>query len=155
MSQEIERKYLVLSDEYRHLAKPVFYKQGYLSHTPESVVRLRIVGEQAFLTIKGSNKGITRLEFEYDIPLHEALEMFESLIHPSHVIEKYRYSIFFAENIWEIDHFLGKNEGLVIAEIELEDESQTFEKPQWIGKEVSHDTRYYNSNLAQKPYSDW
>lgn len=154
MATEIERKFLVTSDEYKQLAKPVLYKQGYLSADPEFVKRVRIAGEKAYVTTKSKNIGITRSEFEQETSKEDALYMFDK-IDPTTIIEKYRYKIEFAGKIWEVDEFLGDNQGLVVAEIELNTESESFEKPSWIGEEVSDDNRYYNSNLSLNPYKNW
>ncbi len=154
MAVEIEKKFLVLSDEYRYKAIPVFYRQGYLSKEKERVVRVRIAGKKAFLTIKGKNKGIIRKEFEYEIPVRDATEMLDNLCLKSK-IEKYRYKIEVNGFVWEVDEFLGENRGLVLAEIELPTAETLFVKPDWIGAEVSDDSRYYNSNLILHPYSQW
>jgi len=154
MATEIERKFLVTTDAYKQLAEPTYYRQGYLCSDAKRVVRVRIAGEKAYLTIKGENKGLSRAEFEYEIPIEEAAEMLSKMALPS-VIEKYRYVINYAGNDWEVDEFLGDNAGLVVAEIELDTEDAGFEKPSWIGKEVSDDNRYYNSNLSKHPYKDF
>lgn len=154
MATEIERKFLVISDEYKKLALPVYYRQCYLSASPTSVVRVRIAGEKAYLTIKGKTKGLTRTEFEYEIPVDEAAEMLSKMA-LTHIIEKNRYIIEYAGNTWEIDEFLGDNARLVIAEIELQSEDAPFDKPAWVGKEVSDDSRYFNSSLSQNPYKNW
>jgi len=154
MAVEIEKKFLVLSDDYRSMAIPVFYRQGYLSNDKERVVRVRIAGKKAFLTIKGQSIGIERAEFEYEIPVSDATEMLDNLcLKPE--IEKYRYKIEVNGFVWEVDEFLGENRGLVLAEIELPSAETLFVKPDWIGAEVSDDRRYYNSNLILHPYSQW
>lgn len=154
MGVEIEKKFLVVADDYRSMAIPVFYRQGYLNEDKERTVRVRIAGKQAFITIKGKNNGITRTEFEYEIPVNEATEMLDKLcLKPD--IEKYRYRIEINGFIWEVDEFLGENCGLVLAEIELPSVETMFMKPEWIGEEVSGDARYYNSNLVRYPYSKW
>ena len=154
MATEIERKFLVNSDEYKKLALPVYYRQGYLSASTTSVVRVRIAGKKAYLTIKGKTKGLTRDEFEYEIPVVEANEMLSKMAITT-IIEKNRYIIEFAGNTWEVDEFLGDNTGLVIAEIELQSENTSFDKPAWIEKEVSGESRYFNSSLSQNPYKNW
>jgi adenylate cyclase len=154
MATEIERKFLVSSDEYKKLALPIFYKQGYLSASPSCIVRVRIAGAKAYLTIKGKTKGLTRDEFEYEIPVQEATEMLSKMA-LTNIIEKNRYIIEYNGNTWEVDEFLGDNTGLVIAEIELQSEDAAFSKPAWVGKEVSDDGRYFNSSLSQNPYKDW
>ena len=154
MAKEIERKYLVKDFTFKQLSKGILYRQGYLSTNPGATVRIRIVGDRAYLTIKGADKGITRLEYEYELPLRDANEIMDNLcLKP--IIEKYRYRIEHEEHIWEVDEFIGDNEGLVIAEIELESEEEEFAKPDFIGKEVSGDYRYCNSNLVARPFKDW
>lgn len=154
MGIEIERKFLVINTNWKTLASPVYYKQGYLSTHTEKTVRVRIANDKAFLTIKGKNEGIKRLEFEYSIPIDEANELLDTLCEQP-VIEKTRTKIEKDGFIWEIDEFMGVNQGLVVAEIELPSENTHFEKPNWIGKEVSGDIRYYNSNLIKLPFSKW
>ena len=153
MNIEIERKFLLKNDNWREGAVGVHYKQAYLNEKGDNTVRVRIEGEKAKLTIKGKSSNISRLEFEYDIPMEDAEELFTLAKTP--VVEKYRYKIMYAGNCWEVDEFLGLNRGLVVAEIELESETQPFEKPDWIGMEVSGDKRYTNANLARKPYCEW
>ncbi len=154
MPTEIERKFLVKGDEWRTLATGTVYRQGYLSTKKGCTVRVRLVGNQGYLTIKGSTKGISRAEYEYPIPAEDAQEMLDNLCEPP-LIEKTRYKIEFAGLTWEVDEFAGENQGLIIAEVELTDENQTIQLPDWIGKEVSDDPRYYNVNLTQHPYSQW
>ncbi|NVM77913.1 adenylate cyclase [Duganella sp. SG902] len=154
MGVEIERKFLVRGDGWMALGEPVFFKQGYLSSHKERVVRVRIEGERAVLTIKGANQGATRGEWEYEIPVAEAAELLDGLCEQP-LIEKYRRRITYAGNVWEVDEFLGANAGLVVAEIELRSEDQPFDKPDWIGEEVTSDLRYLNSNLIKRPYSTW
>ncbi len=153
MNIEIERKFLLKNDNWREGAVGVHYKQAYLNEKGDNTVRVRIEGEKAKLTIKGKSSNISRLEFEYDIPMEDAEALFTLAKTP--IVEKYRYKIMYAGNCWEVDEFLGLNRGLVVAEIELESETQSFEKPDWIGMEVSGDKRYTNANLARKPYCDW
>ena len=153
MPQEIERKFLVKGDAWRTGAGTRI-RQGYLRNQIEGVVRVRTKGERAYLTIKGNTTGITRLEFEYQIPVEEADQILDELcIKP--LIEKIRYVITAGGFKWEIDEFLGENSGLIVAEIELEDENQTFPKPDWLGREVSSDFRYQNSSLVKNPYCKW
>ena len=154
MGVEIERKFLVNSDAWRALGQPVLLRQGYLSSDPDRTVRVRIGGEQATMTIKGRSAGATRAEWEYPIPLADAAELLDRLC-PQPLIEKYRRRIEFAGNVWEVDEFLGTNSGLVVAEIELDSEAQLFDKPTWIGAEVTHDRRYFNSSLIRHPFSAW
>lgn len=154
MAVEIERKYLIDLEKLGTLENGIRIKQGYLSINKESVVRVRIKNDKGYLTIKGSNNGISRLEFEYEIPFEEANEMLDNLCQKP-VIDKSRYIIKYDTNIWEIDVFYGDNEGLVVAEVELKDENEIISLPSWIKKEVSHDSRYFNSNLMKHPYKDW
>lgn len=153
MAQEIERKFLVKNKDFKELAKGVFYKQGYLT-LGENTVRVRIKGEKAVLTIKSKSKGITRSEFEYEIPIEDANEMLNNHC-LNDIIEKYRYKIEYKGKLWEVDEFLGKNKGLLLAEIELESEDEIFEKPDWVTEEVSHDKRYFNAYLSQNSFSTW
>ncbi len=153
MNIEIERKFLLKNDNWREGAVGVHYKQAYLNEKGDNTVRVRIEGDKAKLTIKGKSSNISRLEFEYDIPMEDAEALFSLAKTP--IVEKYRYKIMYAGNCWEVDEFLGLNRGLVVAEIELESETQPFEKPDWIGMEVSGDKRYTNANLARKPYCEW
>jgi CYTH domain-containing protein len=153
MGQEIERKFLVTRDVWRTGAG-ILIRQGYLCIENNSVVRVRTKGERAYLTLKGNTAGITRLEFEYEIPLGEANQILDNLcIKPS--IEKIRYEAYVSGFKWEIDEFLEENAGLVVAEIELENENQEFTKPDWLGREVSSDFRYQNASLVKNPYSRW
>ena len=138
---------------WRALGTPLLLRQGYLSSDPARVVRVRVEGDQAYMTIKGRSVGATRGEWEYPIPLADANELLALCEQP--LVEKYRRRIEFAGNVWEVDEFLGANQGLVVAEIELASEDQRFDKPDWIGADVTHDRRYYNSNLARHPYSSW
>ena len=154
MATEIERKFKVRSDEYKKIGKPLNCKQGYFDTQNEPLVRVRIMGEKAYLTLKGKNDGIRRLEFEYEIPVLDAEELLSNFCSTT-LIEKNRYIFSIEETIWEVDEFLGENSGLVIAEVELLSENDNFCKPSWIGQEVSHDTKYYNYKLVEHPYSKW
>jgi len=154
MAREIERKFLVSSKSYRHLAEPVYYRQGYLSTDKERIVRVRIEGDKAYLTVKGATNGITRIEYEYEIPMAEAEQMLEELCRKP-IIEKDRYKIENDGMVWEVDEFHGLNEGLVVAEVHLNREDQELSKPEWIGEEVSHEPKYFSSSLVQNPYSKW
>lgn len=154
MGIEIERKYLVSSDQWRNEELGQYYRQGYLTDDPQTTVRVRIAGESAYLTIKGQVKNLTRPEFEYPIPVIDAQQMLD-LWCGYHVIEKKRYRISFGDLIWEVDEFLGKNQGLILAEVELTSSTQTVSLPAWVGQEVSGDRRYYNSYLVKHPYSTW
>ncbi|NLM74048.1 MAG: CYTH domain-containing protein [Clostridiaceae bacterium] len=153
MALEIERKFLVTDDGYKNSAKKTLYRQGYLSLTPERTVRVRICDDKAYLTIKGNLNGITRPEFEYSIPVSDAEVLLSMCEKP--IIEKYRYTLTYDGVTWIVDEFSGDNEGLVIAEVELDDENQPFSKPGWAGEEVSGDPRYYSSNLVRYPYKSW
>lgn len=150
MPVEIERKFLVTNNDWRNNAEGLTFCQGYLSRNPNCIVRVRTEGEKAFMTIKGPIQGLRRSEFEYSIPKEEAVAMLELCETPH--IHKTRYRITYDNHVWEIDEFHGENEGLIIAEIELDDEQETFTLPSWVGKEVTEDRRYANSNLAIHPY---
>ncbi len=152
MALEIERKFLVVDDEWR-AAPAVYFCQGYLNRTKERTVRIRVAGERGYITIKGATTGASRAEFEYEIPLADAKQLLALCDGP--LIEKYRRKISYEGMLWEVDEFLGDNQGLVVAEIELESESQPFSKPDWAGVEVTADARYYNSNLSVHPFSKW
>lgn len=154
MAVEIERKFLVIGDDWRSLGAGTAYRQGYIASGQGRTVRVRIAGEQGFLTIKGATEGIARSEFEYPIPVEDAAQMLDSLCDRP-LIEKTRYKIPWGDLMWEVDEFWGENEGLILAEIELPNAEQTFEMPQWIGEDVSHDLRYYNSSLAKHPFRQW
>jgi len=154
MGTEIERKFLLNGDAWKGLAKGTYYRQGYLNSQKERTVRVRTIDETGFLTIKGISVGATRMEYEYEIPVEDAKVLLEELCEKP-IIEKNRYKIEFAGFIWEVDEFFGENEGLLVAEIELESEEQQFEKPNWVGEEVGSDSRYFNSNLIKNPFSSW
>ena len=153
MPLEIERKFLVDTQKWNPTGKGTQLVQAYLSIEPNPTVRIRIAGENAFVTIKGRSETISRPEFEYEIPLKEAQEMM--LLAISNPVEKIRYEIMHENFRWEVDVFSGKNEGLVIAELELESENQTFPRPDWLLAEVSGDRRYYNSYLSEHPFQEW
>lgn len=153
---EIERKFLVKNDSFKAAA---FAKnriaQGYLSSNPERTVRVRIKADKGYLTIKGltNETGMSRFEWEKEIPVDEAKSLL--LLCEKGVIDKTRYQIKVDKHIYEVDEFYGENEGLVIAEIELQSEAENFEKPSWLGQEVTNDKCYYNSNLSVNPYTNW
>ncbi len=154
MAIEIERKFLLRNDDWRSGAVGTSYRQGYLTIDPERTVRVRIAGDQGFLTIKGKTEGMSRSEFEYCIPLADATQLLDTLcLRP--LIEKVRYCVPYADCLWEIDEFAGENAGLILAEIELETSDQQVELPLWVGKEVTTDPRYYNASLSQNPYRNW
>lgn len=154
MGTEIERKFLLTGDAWKKLAKGTYYRQGYLNSQKERTVRVRTLDDKGFLTIKGISVGATRMEYEYEIPMEDADVLLAELCEKP-LIEKNRFKITFNDFIWEVDEFLGENKGLVVAEIELEREDQQFEKPSWIGNEVTGDPRYFNSNLIKNPYTSW
>lgn len=154
MGKEIEKKFLIINDDWRGLSIGKPYCQGYLNSEKGRTVRVRTISNRGILTIKGPSEGATRLEYEYDIPVDEAREMLDRLCHKP-LIEKTRYKIDFSGFIWEVDEFKGENKGLLFAEIELQYEGQQFEIPPWIGREVTGDVRYYNANLVKNPYSVW
>jgi len=153
---EIERKFLVTSDTYK---KEAFsqnrIKQGYLSSIPERTVRIRTKGNKAYITIKGvSNEtGMSRFEWEKEIPVDEAEKLL--LLCQKGVIDKTRFEVKIGKHTYEVDEFYGENKGLIVAEIELKSESEPFEKPNWLGQEVTNDNRYYNSNLSINPFKNW
>ena len=154
MGQEIERKFLVRNDTWRRNATRTRYRQGFLSTEPERTVRVRIAGDRGTLTIKGKTVGATRAEFEYDIPVADAAELLDTLCRRP-LIEKVRYVLREGAHTWEVDVFEGDNAGLVVAEIELQTEDEAFERPPWLGEEVTHDPRYFNANLVKSPYNTW
>jgi adenylate cyclase len=154
MGKEIERKFLVKGDSWRGPGRGILVRQGHLSTDPERVVRVRTAGKRGYVTIKGKGQGLTRPEYEYGIPPREAAEILDTLCVGS-IIEKTRYHVEYEGRTWEIDEFHGDNQGLVIAELELEREDEDFEIPEWIGEEVSDDPRYLNVNLALHPYNQW
>lgn len=153
---EIERKFLVLSDSYKkEAATQKRIVQGYLNSNPERTVRVRIKGDQGFLTIKGKSNdaGTIRMEWEKEIPLSDAEQLLT--LCEKGAIDKIRYEIKSGIHTFEVDEFFGDNEGLTVAEIELSDENEAFEKPSWLGKEVTGDQRYYNSQLSNNPFKTW
>lgn len=154
MGQEIERKFLLADERWREGAEGTVFRQGYLSTNPDRNVRVRTQGDKAFLTIKGRTEGVSRLEFEYEIPTTDAQHLLDALCERP-LIEKTRYKVDFGGFVWEIDEFSGENSGLILAEVELEREDQPFERPPWLGEEVSDDPRYYNARLVQHPFSRW
>ena len=153
MAHEIERKFLVKEGIWREAAAQI-YRQGYLSTVKERTVRVRTINDKGYLTVKGISVGASRLEFEYEIPVADADEMLDNLCEKP-LIEKRRYKLDDGGLTWEIDVFFGDNEGLIVAEVELESEGQAFHKPDWVDEEVTSDPRYYNANLIAHPYSHW
>lgn len=154
MGKEIERKFLLTGDAWRDLAQGTMYRQGYLNSAKERTVRVRTVGDKAFLTIKGITVGATRAEYEYEIPFADCNALLDNLAEKP-LIEKKRYKIKQGEFVWEIDEFFGDNKGLIVAEVELTSEDQAFPKPEWVGEEVTGDPRYFNSNLIKHPFTKW
>jgi adenylate cyclase len=152
LAVEIERKFRVTGDAWRN-DSGVLYRQGYLNRDKVRTVRIRIAGSAAFLTIKGKSTGATRAEFEYPVPMDDAQALLALCDGP--LIEKTRYIVLHAGHRWEVDEFAGDNAGLVVAELELSAEDEAFERPAWLGEEVTHDARYFNSNLATQPFCTW
>ena len=154
MGEEIERKFLVSGEAWRETAEGTRYRQGFLSTEPERTVRVRVAGPRGSITVKGKNLGARRAEFEYEIPVADAERMLDTLCKRP-LIEKVRYVLAVGVHTWEIDVFEGDNAGLVVAEIELRREDEAFERPEWVGDEVTDDPRYFNSNLVANPYRAW
>ena len=154
MPQEIERKYLVKGEDWRVPGTGVPYRQGYLSTAPERTVRVRLIRDKGYLTIKGISVGASRAEYEYEIPAGEASEMLDNLCERP-LIEKTRYRLEHHGLTWEVDEFDGDNAGLIVAEVELDDEDQAITLPDWVGKEVTGERRYYNASLIAEPYTGW
>ena len=153
MGTEIERKFLVRNDTWK-TSNSTLFRQGYLAIDPNRTVRVRVAGNKGYLTLKGLNRGAVRLEYEYPIAVQDAREILDQLCyHP--LIEKRRYRVEHAGCNWEIDEFLGNNLGLVLAELELDYEDQPFDRPTWLGEEVTYDDRYFNSSLVKNPYNEW
>lgn len=152
MSVEIERKFLVNGDAWKS-STAVLIRQGYLNRDPKRTVRVRVAGEQAWVTIKGLTTGATRAEFEYTIPRADADALLELCEKP--ILEKKRHHVQYAGHTWEIDEFLGDNAGLVVAEVELDREDAVVDLPPWVKCEVTHDPRYYNSSLSITPFKTW
>jgi len=153
MGIEIERKFLVEGDAWRVGASPSRIVQGFLSRDPERIVRVRLRDGEAFLTIKGKGSGLARVEVEVAIPAEEARQLLPLCLPP--LIEKTRHLVTWAGHLWEIDEFFGDNAGLVVAEVELAAEDEIFERPPWLGQEVSEDFRYSNAALSERPWRDW
>ncbi len=154
MAKEIERKYLVDLNKLNLMKDGVKIKQGYIPTVDNTVVRVRLKGQKAFLTIKGEVVGFSCSEFEYEIPLLDAENMINELC-GSRIVDKTRYNIMFADKLWEIDIFHGANEGLIVAEIELASEDEIIELPPWVTDEVTGQVEYYNVSLLDRPYSKW
>jgi CYTH domain-containing protein len=154
MGQEIERKFLVVGDSWRASAQGEVMRQGYIPTQDARTVRIRQVGDRAYLTLKGPAVGLVRPEFEYPIPLDDAQTMLATLCEPP-LIEKTRYRLPLGPVVWEIDDFHSQNQGLIIAEVELTSPDQVVDLPDWVGTEVTHDLRYQNANLARHPFTAW
>jgi adenylate cyclase len=154
MGIEIERKFLVKADTWRVNAVGKYYRQGYLTRESQVTVRVRIAGEQGFLTLKGKSQNYTRPEYEYPVSATDAEQMLDLWCYPR-VVEKIRYRVPVGDLIWEVDEFLGLNQGLILAEVELTAPDQAITLPDWVGPEVSQKGQYYNSSLAQYPYTSW
>jgi adenylate cyclase len=155
MAVEIEHKFLLANDGWRqHVSHSVKYRQGYLSSQATSSIRVRISNDHAWLNIKTATIGTRRHEYEYEIPMADADEILNNLCRKP-LIEKTRHFVTAGSHVWEIDEFEGDNQGLIVAEIELDETQQSFAKPAWLGKEVTDNLRYYNNNLAIHSYSEW
>lgn len=155
MPTEIEHKYLVKKELWKLVIpdSSAEVKQGYLLTDPNKTIRVRTKGNKGFITIKGKSIGASRPEFEYEIPLSEAIELINGF--SSNIIEKTRHYVTFENKLWEVDEFKGLNEGLIVAEIELTDENEKYSTPDWVGENVTEDQRYANSNLSIKPFTTW
>ena len=155
MATEIERKFLLRDDSWRvEVDSSVTIRQGYLAGSEKSSIRIRVAGDKANINIKSATLDVTRKEYEYEVPLAEANEILDTLCEGP-LIEKTRYHVHHGAHVWEIDEFIGDNQGLLVAEIELGDADENFERPDWLGEEVSDDHRYYNVCLVTHPYKDW
>lgn len=155
MATEIERKFLVCSEAWRNQVEcSEHYVQGYLANTASSSVRVRVSGECAWLNIKRATPGVQRSEYDYPIPVDDARELLTNLCE-GRLIEKTRHHVRYAGSLWEVDVFEGDNAGLAVAEIELDSPEQSFDRPPWLGDEISDDLRYYNNSLSTLPYKDW
>ena len=155
MGLEIERKFLVVNEKWKaNVESRSRLVQGYLSTEKNATIRVRVADDRAILNIKGKTTGIRRNEYEYEIPFHDAMELLENNTQ-GRTIDKERYRVRCGKHIWDLDVFHGDNEGLVLAEVELETEDEDFELPDWAGLEVSSDVKYYNANLVLNPYRDW
>lgn len=154
MGVEIERKFLVRGDAWRVGAVGESYRQGYLSTDPARTVRVRVAGNRAYLTVKGKGEGLVRAEFEYPIPVDDALALLDGVcLRP--LVEKVRYRLEHGGRTWEVDEFEGENRGLLLAEVELPGPEEALDLPPWAGEEVTNDPRYYNANLVRRPFRKW
>jgi len=154
MGTEIERKFLVKTDAWRKITSGITIYQGYLNRSKHKTVRVRLYGSHAYLTVKGITSGISRKEFEYEIPSKDAMYIIEHLCDKP-AIKKTRFEITHRGKTWVVDEFHKENKGLIVAEVELESEHELFDKPDWIGTEVSGQPKYFNSNLIESPFSTW
>lgn len=155
MATEIEHKFLVRDDRWRgQVERSVWIRQGYLTSNARCSVRVRVADDRGFLNLKSGTLGIRRSEYEYSIPLVEAEEILDTLCEKP-LLEKTRHFLRYGEHLWEIDEFAGDNAGLIVAEVELDHPDESFARPDWLGEDVSHDLRYYNSQLARHPYRLW
>lgn len=155
MLKFLKRKFLINKEKWQQLSKPfgILIRQGYLSTDPERTMRVRIAGQEAFLTIKGKTQGASRSEFEYAIPHEDAKQILDDLSIAT--VSKVRYKLMHEGKLWEVDEFLDDNEGLMVAEIELQNENEYFEKPDWVEEEVTTEEKYFNANLSVKPFKLW
>ena len=155
MGVEIERKYLVNKDIWANVVKDNRHlvMQGYILNNPDKTIRIRLTDNKGYITIKGLSTGAVRLEFEYQIPEEEAKELLNNFC--TSAISKIRNKITYKGKLWEVDEFLDDNAGLIVAEIELSDEEEKYDLPDWIAKEVTGEEKYYNPNLSKHPYKDW
>lgn len=155
MGVEIERKFLVDPEKWKNLEKPegVFFRQGYILKEKDKTIRVRLAGDKGFMTIKGATTGFSRKEYEYEIPAEDAEELMKNFT--AFGTAKTRYFVHDDGNFWEVDVFAEENEGLIVAELELDDAAEEFKIPAWIAEEVTEDERYYNANLATHPYNAW
>jgi len=155
MPVEIERKFLLANDDWREeVVRSSRIRQGYLGKLDRASVRIRVDGEKANINVKSATLGMRRMEYEYEIPLDEAEEMLDQLCEQPQV-DKTRYIVEHGSHVWEIDEFYADNAGLIVAEVELKSETESFEKPSWLGEEVTEDPRYYNVNLIKHPFKNW
>lgn len=154
MAVEIERKFLVNMNDLPILTDGQLISQGYIATADNTTVRLRVKGDKGFVTLKGETVGLSRLEYEYEIPVVEAIEMIDTLC-LGRVVSKTRYELPVGDHVWELDVFHGANQGLVVAEVELADEHEEPDRPSWLGQEVTGQVKYYNSRLIRQPYSQW
>lgn len=155
MGVEIERKFLVRGEAWRAAAvRRQRFRQGYLANTERSSIRVRLADGAAWLSVKSMTRELVRLEFEYPVPAEDAEQLLDRLCEPP-LLEKVRHYVPVGAHEWEVDEFLGANAGLVVAELELDDPDEAYERPDWVGAEVTHEARYYNFNLAARPYAAW